>query len=188
MKMNRRNALALGATSLAAPLLVTKPTPTAAKAYGPTDGKEIFPGVRLVELGTRDSHIKGYKKIVMEDVVYQPKATSPLGDVMTDDMVCTVTEGELEVTAGDMKFAAKEGDGMELWQRQHQGGCHQQWNGGRSNAGDQPAGRIAKVAASALWLAAGASRWGELPELAPARRPEGRRICKSANLPRKAMA
>ncbi|TIX44042.1 MAG: hypothetical protein E5V40_00815 [Mesorhizobium sp.] len=110
MKMNRRNALALGATSLAAPLLVTKPTPTAAKAYGPTDGKEIFPGVRLVELGTRDSHIKGYKKIVMEDVVYQPKATSPLGDVMTDDMVCTVTEGELEVTAGDMKFAAKEGD------------------------------------------------------------------------------
>ncbi|MDX8437695.1 hypothetical protein RFN25_30295 [Mesorhizobium abyssinicae] len=110
MKMNRRNALALGATSLAAPLLVTKPAPTAAKAYGPTDGKEIFPGVRLVELGTRDSHIKGYKKIVMEDVVYQPKATSPLGDVMTDDMVCTVTEGELEVTAGDMKFAAKEGD------------------------------------------------------------------------------
>ena len=110
MKINRRNALALGATSLAAPLLVAKPTPVAAKAYGPTDGKEIFPGVRLVELGTRDSHIKGYKKIAMEDVVYQPKGSSPLGDVMADDMVCTVTEGELLVTAGDMEFTAKEGD------------------------------------------------------------------------------
>ncbi|SFQ12989.1 hypothetical protein SAMN03159463_05736, partial [Mesorhizobium sp. NFR06] len=99
MKMNRRNALALGATSLAAPLLAAKSTPVAAKSYGPTDGKEIFPGVRLVERGTRDSRIKGYNKIVMEDVVYQPKGTSPLGDVMADDMVCTVTEGELEVTA-----------------------------------------------------------------------------------------
>ena len=46
----------------------------------------------------------------MEDVVFQPKATIPLGDVMADDMVCTVTEGELQVTAGDMKFTAKEGD------------------------------------------------------------------------------
>ncbi|WP_292164795.1 hypothetical protein [Mesorhizobium sp.] len=46
----------------------------------------------------------------MEDVIYQPKGTSPLGDVMIDDMVCTVTEGEPEVTAGDMKFTAKEGD------------------------------------------------------------------------------
>jgi hypothetical protein len=78
MKMNRRNALALGATSLAAPLWVAKPTSVAAKAYGPTDGKEIFPGVRLVELGTRDSHIKGFKTIAMEDVVYQPKGSSPL--------------------------------------------------------------------------------------------------------------
>ncbi|MUT27328.1 MULTISPECIES: hypothetical protein [Mesorhizobium] len=110
MKMSRRNALALAATSLAAPLLAAKFTPVSAKTYGPTEGKEIFPGVRLVERGTRDSHIKGYKKIVMEDVIYQPKGTSPLGDVMTDDMVCTVTEGELEVTAGDMKFTAKEGD------------------------------------------------------------------------------
>ncbi|OBQ81580.1 hypothetical protein [Mesorhizobium sp. WSM3873] len=110
MKMNRRNALALAATSMAAPPMAAKFTPVSAKTYGPTEGKEIFPGVRLVERGTRDSHIKGYKKIVMEDVIYQPKGTSPLGDVMTDDMVCTVTEGELEVTAGDMKFTAKEGD------------------------------------------------------------------------------
>ena len=108
-KVNRRNALALGATALSAPL-VTFATPVAAKTYGPTDGTEIFPGVRLVTLGTRDSHIKGFKTIAMEDVVYQPKATSPLGDVMMDDMVCTVIEGELQVTAGEKEFTAKEGD------------------------------------------------------------------------------
>ena len=110
MKMNRRNALTLGATSLSAPLLVALPTAVAAKTYGPTDGKEIFPGVRLVELGTRDSHSTGYKTVAMEDVVYQPKGSSPLGDVMMDDMVCTVTEGVLQVTAGDKEFTAREGD------------------------------------------------------------------------------
>jgi quercetin dioxygenase-like cupin family protein len=108
-KINRRNALALGATALSTPL-VAFATRVAAKTYGPTEGTEIFPGVRLVTRGTRDSHIKGFKTIAMEDVVYQPKATSPLGDVMMDDMVCTVTEGELQVTAGDMEFTAKEGD------------------------------------------------------------------------------
>ena len=47
----------------------------------------------------------------MEDVVYQPKGSSPLGDVMMDDMVCTVTDGVLQVTAaGDKEFTAREGD------------------------------------------------------------------------------
>ena len=46
----------------------------------------------------------------MEDVVFQPKGAIPLGDVMADDMVCTVTEGELQIVAGDMEFTAKEGD------------------------------------------------------------------------------
>ena len=107
--VSRRSALALGATLIAGPV-VARATPAAARTYGPTDGEEIFPGVRLVALGTRDSHIKGYKTVAMEDVVFQPKGTIPLGDVMADDMVCTVTEGELQITAGDMEFTAKEGD------------------------------------------------------------------------------
>ena len=107
--MNRRSALALGAIGVTA-TLVARAKPAAAKSYGPTEGTELFPGVRLITLGTRDSHIKGYKTIAMEDIVYQPKGTSPLGDVMADDMVCTVTEGELQVTAGEMEFTAKEGD------------------------------------------------------------------------------
>ena len=107
--INRRSALALGATVVAAPM-VALATPAAAQKYSPTDGTEIFPGVRLVTLGTSDSRIKGYKTVFMEDVVFQPKGTIPLGDVMMDDMVCTVTEGELQIVAGDMEFTAKASD------------------------------------------------------------------------------
>jgi quercetin dioxygenase-like cupin family protein len=108
-EISRRSALALSATAVAAPV-VAWATAAAAQKYGPTDGTEIFPGVRLVTLGSRDSKIPGYKSVFMEDVVFQPKGSIPLGDVMADDMVCTVTEGELQIKAGDMDFAAKPGD------------------------------------------------------------------------------
>ena len=107
--LNRRSALALGATVVATPI-VAWATPAAAQKYSPTDGTEVFPGVRLVTLGTRDAMIPGYATVFMEDVVFQPKGTIPLGDVMLDDMVCTVTEGELQITAGEMDFTAKDGD------------------------------------------------------------------------------
>jgi quercetin dioxygenase-like cupin family protein len=108
-KINRRNALTLGAMLLPAPL-VGIATPAAAKAYGPTDGTEIFPGVRLVALGERESMIPAYKSVAMEDVVFQPKGVIPIGDVMENDMVCQVSEGELLIKAGDIEFTAKEGD------------------------------------------------------------------------------
>lgn len=108
-KISRRSALTLGATVLSTPL-VGLTTPAAAKTYGPTDGTEIFPGVRLVALGERESMIKTYKSVAMEDVVFQPKGTVPVGDVMEHDMVCQVTEGELLIKAGDKEFTAKEGD------------------------------------------------------------------------------
>lgn len=107
--MNRRSALALGLTVAATPLVVSA-TPAAAKAYGATEGKEIFPGVRVVELGKRESVIAAYKNLEMIDVVFQPAAAFPVGEPMTDDMVCQVTEGELQVKAGAMEFAAKAGD------------------------------------------------------------------------------
>lgn len=108
-ELNRRSALALGATLVAAPM-VGWATAAAAQKYSPTDGTEIFPGVRLVTLGSRDTKIPKYKSVFMQDVVFQPKGTIPLGDVMADDMVCTVTEGELQIKAGDMDFPAKPGD------------------------------------------------------------------------------
>ena len=94
---------------VAAPM-VAWPTTAAAQKYSPTDGTELFPGVRLVTLGSRDSMIPGYQSVFMEDVVFQPKGAIPLGDVMVDDMVCTITEGELQITAGEMSFTAKDGD------------------------------------------------------------------------------
>ena len=109
VEISRRSALALGATAAVAPL-VAWATPAAAQKYSPTDGTDMFPGVRLVTLGERHSMIPAYATVFMEDVIFDPKGTIPLGDVMVDDMVCTVTERELEITAGDMAFTAKEGD------------------------------------------------------------------------------
>lgn len=108
-ELNRRSALALGATA-AATSLVAWASPAAAQGYSPTDGKEIFPGVRVVALGTRDSQISAYATVDMIDVVFQPAAVFPVGDAMEHDMVCQVTEGELQVKANDMEFAAKAGD------------------------------------------------------------------------------
>ena len=108
-EINRRSALAIGGTVAAMPFLAWA-TPAAAQSYGPTEGKELFPGVRVVTLGTRDSMIKAYKTVEMIDVVFQPKADFPVGDPMEHDMVCQVIEGELQVKAGDMEFAAKTGD------------------------------------------------------------------------------
>jgi len=110
-ELSRRSALALGATA-AATSLVAWASPAAAQTYSPTEGEEIFPGVRVVTLGTRESAIGAYKTVEMIDVVFQPAATFPVGEPMEHDMVCQVTEGELQVTAGGTEFAAKPGD---LW-------------------------------------------------------------------------
>jgi len=106
--MDRRSALAIGLTMAATPLLASA-TPAAAKTYGPNDGKELFKGVRLVELGKRDSEIRAYKTVEMIDVVFQPGGTFPLGQPMEHDMVCQVTQGELQVKQGSKEFAVKEG-------------------------------------------------------------------------------
>ena len=106
--MDRRSALALGLTTAAIPLFALA-TPAAAKTYGPNDGKELFKGVRVVELGKRDSEIRAYKTVEMIDVVFQPGAIFPLGQPMDHDMVCQVTEGELQVKHGSKEFAVKEG-------------------------------------------------------------------------------
>lgn len=108
-ELSRRSALALGATAAATSLVAWAST-AKAQTYSPTDGEELFPGVRVVTLGTRDSHISAYKTVEMIDVVFQPAAVFPVGEPMDHDMVCTVTEGELQVTTNDMEFAAKAGD------------------------------------------------------------------------------
>src|SRR5205809_8085269 len=78
--MDRRSVLGL---SLAASALVL-PTAAAAQTYGPTEGKEVGPGVRVVALGDRKSNIPAYVMVKLRDVVIQPGAKTP-DNVMKND-------------------------------------------------------------------------------------------------------
>ncbi|WP_234840711.1 hypothetical protein, partial [Sinorhizobium meliloti] len=90
--VNRRSTLALGLTMAATPLIAWV-TPAAAQTYGPDEGEEIGPGVRVVALGERASVIPAYKMVKLRDVVIQAGAKTP-DNVMTNDMLCHMTEGE----------------------------------------------------------------------------------------------
>ena len=106
--VNRRSTLALGLTMAATPLIVSA-TPAAAQTYGPDEGKEVAPGVRVVALGERASVIPAYKMVKLRDVVIQPGAKTP-DNVMKNDMLCHMTEGELSVVQNEKKFTVKKGD------------------------------------------------------------------------------
>jgi hypothetical protein len=56
-----------------------------AQAYGPDEGKEIAPGVRVVEVSQREAIIPGYKTVKMIDVVFQPGSHAPQ-DTMENDI------------------------------------------------------------------------------------------------------
>ena len=103
--MDRRLVLGLG---LAASALVL-PTAAAAQTYGPDEGKELAPGVRQVDLSERESIIPAYKMVKMRDIVIQPGAKTP-DNVMKNDMVCHLTEGELAVVQNGKEFTVKKGD------------------------------------------------------------------------------
>jgi hypothetical protein len=106
--INRRSALALGLTTAATPLIAGA-TRAAAQTYGPDEGKEIGPGVRVVALGERASAIPAYKMVKLRDVVIQPGAKTP-DNMMKNDMLCHMTEGELSVVQNEKKFTVKKGD------------------------------------------------------------------------------
>ena len=90
-EINRRSALTIGLATAAATPLFALATPTGAAEivpkYGPNDGKELAPGVRLVEVGKWDSDMKGIKSVLVLDVVFQPGAADK-ESVMDNDMVC----------------------------------------------------------------------------------------------------
>ncbi len=106
--INRRSTLALGLTVVASPL-VAGATPAAAQTYGPDEGEEVAPGVRVVALGERASVIPAYKMVKLRDVVIQPGGKTP-DNVMKNDMLCHMTEGELSVVQNEKKFTVKKGD------------------------------------------------------------------------------
>jgi hypothetical protein len=106
--VNRRSALALGLTVAAAPLFASAAL-AAAKTYGPDDGKELYPGVRIIELGTFNSDIPAYKSIHMVDIAFQPGAVAP-ESVMDNDMMCYIAAGEFKIKKADKEFTLKEGE------------------------------------------------------------------------------
>lgn len=107
--MNRRSALALGLAATAATPLLISAGPAVAKDYGPNDGKELAPGVRIVELGTFNSDIPAYKSINMIDIVFQPGAVAP-ETAMDNDMICYIAAGEFTIKKADKEFKVKEGE------------------------------------------------------------------------------
>ena len=107
--INRRSAMALGLSAVAAAPLFVSAAPAATKEYGPTEGKELHPGIRLVELGTFNSDIPAYKSINMVDIVFQPGAVFP-ETPMDNDMLCYITAGEFRIKKADKEFTVKEGE------------------------------------------------------------------------------
>jgi quercetin dioxygenase-like cupin family protein len=103
--MDRRLVLGLG---LAASTLAL-PTAASAQTYEPDEGREIGPGVRVVDLGERESMLPAYKMLKMRDLVLQPGAKTPESD-MQNDMICHITEGELSVTQNGNTFSVNKGD------------------------------------------------------------------------------
>lgn len=106
---DRRSAFALGLTAASTALLAAPPSPAAAQTSGPTEGRELGPGVRLVDLGQRASVLPAYKTLRMRDVIVQPGASTPEREMM-NDMLCHMTEGELAVVQNDQRFTARKGD------------------------------------------------------------------------------
>jgi quercetin dioxygenase-like cupin family protein len=105
-QIDRRSALAFGLAGISG-LVISEQV--AAQTYGSSDGKEVGPGVRQVDLGERESLIRAYGKVRLRDIVLQPGAKTP-NNMMMNDMLCHMTEGELAVMQNDKQFTVKKGD------------------------------------------------------------------------------
>jgi mannose-6-phosphate isomerase-like protein (cupin superfamily) len=101
--------MALGLTVAAIPVFASTPSAAAKMTYGPNEGKELAPGVRMVELGTFNSDIPAYKSISMVDIIFQPGAVAP-ESVMENDMMCYIVVGEFTIKKADKEFSIKEGE------------------------------------------------------------------------------
>jgi quercetin dioxygenase-like cupin family protein len=106
--IGRRSTFALGLAAAATPARAL-PAAAAARTYGPNEGQEIAPGVRLVELGKAESTISAYKTIEMADIIFQPGKTVSEKS-MPADMVCHMTQGEVLIKKASKQFTVKEGE------------------------------------------------------------------------------
>jgi len=100
--LSRRSALILGTAAMTVPISVE------AQPYGPNDGEERHPGVRVIRLGENSSKVPGFETVILRDVVQQPGSKTP-NNTMKNAMICHCLEGELQVTQEDGTFTAKKG-------------------------------------------------------------------------------
>ena len=101
--LSRRSALALATAAAAIP-----GQPAQAQAYGPTEGRDVGPGLRVYDVSQNQSKVPGFRMVMMRDLVMQPGSKTP-NNTMRMAMVCHVLEGELEITQEDGSFTAKKG-------------------------------------------------------------------------------
>jgi quercetin dioxygenase-like cupin family protein len=127
-EIGRRSVFALGLAAAAAPALVSSRA-ARAEMYGPDEGKELAPGVRLIELSQREAIIPGYKTVSMIDVVFQPGSHAPQ-ETMENDMVCHMVEGELRIAQNGQEFRVKKNDVYTC----AKGTTEEDWNEGDSVA------------------------------------------------------
>ena len=106
--VNRRSAMTFGLTVAVAAPLVALSSPAAAEMYGPDAGKEIMPGIRQVELGEWPVKFGGYTRAVANDYIMGPGTAFP-EDVMKNDMLCQIMEGEIQINQDGNMIAAKAG-------------------------------------------------------------------------------
>ena len=102
--LDRRSALVLGAAIFAP--VIALPRSAAAEMYAPDAGKELAPGVRVVDLSNGEAIIPGFKTVSLIDIVFQPQSNLPSG-AMPNAMVCHILEGELKVVQDGKEFQAK---------------------------------------------------------------------------------
>ena len=106
--LNRRSALTLGVSVVAAAPLAVLPAPAAAEMYAADAGKEIMPGIRMVELGEWPVNFGGYKRAVANDYIVSPGASFP-EEAMKNDMLCQIMEGEIMINQDGNVSTAKAG-------------------------------------------------------------------------------
>src|SRR5829696_3568355 len=115
VNIDRRSALAFGITAASG---LAMPGSAAAGMSGMSgaggtaapEGREIAPGVRIIDYSKRESVIPAYKNVGMRDFVYQPGAKT-INPSMPNEMVCHMLDGELSVSHGPgMDFVFKKND------------------------------------------------------------------------------
>ena len=106
--LNRRSAMTLGLSVVAATPLALLPGSAASEMYAADAGKEVMPGIRQVELGEWPVNFGGYKRAVANDYVMGPGTAFP-EEVMKNDMLCQIVEGEIWIKQDGNEFTAKVG-------------------------------------------------------------------------------